>query len=285
MMARIPGRRYAVGQAIVIAAVGALACNGDQFQPDAGDAGQDGPPIIGGGGDGGADAATDAPKEASVVPRFCDSIDASFCADFDTPNDAGAGFFSPPNTTNGYALSFETTLVKSTPTALQVDVPADAGGTANLETLVGTPDAAATSTLTLDLDVYLPNIPTPSSQALFAFTFGAFNDPVFSFGLAHEGAWRFERVAGTPNVPISPQPATNEWAHVTLTILLNATGGAVTLDLTTSAGTSHTVLTNVATAPSGPPTIPGGLRVGAQCLGPTNASASFYYDNAVVRLQ
>ena len=71
------------------------ACSNDAFVADGGsDSGND---ILNVGGDGGqTDATADAGMDVIVTPRYCQTstiaINAPFCADFDIPGDAAAGF-------------------------------------------------------------------------------------------------------------------------------------------------------------------------------------------------
>src|SRR5690348_7816362 len=105
--------------AVAVTLAVAAACDSDTFTSDAGgdDAGTDVPPI---GGEGGSSDGS--VTDAKVGPtRYCDTQDAQFCADFDIPGDAGAGFEAPA-LDGGWALDFQSTLVHSAPDAVEVDV-------------------------------------------------------------------------------------------------------------------------------------------------------------------
>ncbi len=261
------------------------ACNSDTFSGE--DGGTDAQPDVP--GVSGGDGSTDAPFEGSVKdsgpkPRFCQFIDAQFCADFDVPNDAGAGF-GPAFTTNGFTLDFQQGTVKSQPLALRSTEPGDSGGAAYLGTALGvTGDAGASSMVTLDLDIYLPQLTVSSSQALFAFAIGV-GSPNFQFGLATEGknVWKLENFQTSVGPQLAGSVAPNEWAHANLQILLSSTSGTVTLTVTSSAGTATTVMPTI-TAP-GPGNIPVLLNVGAQSNGASVQPGTFFYDNIVVRYQ
>lgn len=263
---------------LLLGVCAAAACDSTTFDSDGGaDASSDiGISGEGGSGDGGG------PKDANTLPtRFCASVDASFCADFDIPGDAGAGF--TPNVNSGFDLKFQDATVKSAPISLEATAPGDSGGIGVLGTVVGSFDAGAINAITLDCEIYLPKITFTSSQPLFAFTFGVLGTPQYSFGLAHENAWRIENQAGTVNQPLSTQPAPNEWAHLNLTITLGAATGTLTLTITGSV-TSMTVLSNLSTLP-GPGEFPAQLQLGMLTQQPANAPATTFYDNVVVRLQ
>jgi hypothetical protein len=260
-----------------------LACNTDSFDGDAGtDASTDS--IVGGGGDGSADAPE---KDVFVKPlRYCETVDAQFCADFDVPNDAGAGFGM--NATNGWMITFlSDAAAPSKPNAFGSVSPGDSGGIAALQNLqlASGFDSGLASHVTLEMNIFLPAGLPNTSQPTFAFQLGVIPSPLFTFGLAHEGPWMLERGTGSGVMQLSPQPATNEWGKLTFSIDLSSSSGAVTLDLVTSAGTSHALLPIVTEPDAGPPTFPGFLSVGAQSVGPTLVGASFLYDNVVVRWQ
>ena len=261
------------------------ACNGDSFTGDAGPDSSDDVIVSGGdGGDAGTDGADGAPKK-----RFCESVDAQFCADFDIPSDAGAGFFMPPTTTNGYQLSFETNQFKSAPTGALAFVPGDAGGTAKLSTAIGlSTDAGATSSATFDMDMFIPTFSAVTTQPLFLFAFGAVA-PSFQYGLAHDGPnWKLEFVPTKIGPNLSGNFALNEWVHVSLVVVTDSQAGYASLTITSSAGTA-----TAAFAPGQLPTVPPNtsgpypilVDVGVQSSAPTQSAAQIYYDNVVVRLQ
>jgi hypothetical protein len=261
------------------------ACNSDSFDNDAGaDSGSDG--LIVGGGDSSTDAPVDAPVEAAPK-RFCESVDARFCADFDIPNDAGAGFF-PPTTTNGYTLTFQNGQFKSAPVGVEAFIPADASGIADLQTIVTAGDAGPQASITLDLDMYVPNFSTPTTQPLFLFTFGVVA-PQFQFGLAHDGpVWKLEYVPTKQGSALSSAFAANEWLHVTLVVVPSATAGYASLTITSSAGTS-TASTPSGTFAAAPPNSTGPypilVDIGPNTSAPPLVTAQAYYDNVVVRVQ
>jgi hypothetical protein len=260
-----------------------FACNTDSFD---GDAGSDAPSdsIVGGGGDGSTDAVA---KDVVTKPsRYCETVDAQFCADFDIPDDAGAGF--GVNTTNGWLTAFLADAnAPSKPTAFGSISPGDAGGNAALQNpqLVAGFDSGLATRVTLEMDLFLPSGLLNTSQPTFAFQLGVVPSPPFVFGLAHEGPWMLERGTGSGVMPLVPAPATGEWGHLTFAIDLSSSNGVVTLDLVTSAGTSHAALPIPTEPDSGPPTFPGFLSIGAQSVGPTLVGATFLYDNVVVRWQ
>jgi len=57
-----------------------------------------------------------------------------------------------------------------------------------------------------------------TSQPTFALQLGIFPSPLYTFGLAHEGFWMLERGTGSPVAQLAPQPATNEWGKLTLSM-------------------------------------------------------------------
>lgn len=256
------------------------ACDSNTFVDDGGtDATDDVPPV--GGGDGGADATTnDAAQEAAPKPRFCETVDAQFCADFDVPNDSGAGFTQPPMTSGGWTTTYEDAQVVSAPLAFASEFQSDAGGVAFMQN-AALSNALVTSKMSLDLDVFLPNNLTTNNQPLWVFRFGVLPDPNFTFGLAHEAVWKLERSSIQNGPTLSPQPATGEWAHVTLTIDLPT--NVVEIHVLTSAGDS-TIPFGAPTAPDGGTVFPGFVSIGAETPTPL-VSSSVLYDNVVIRWQ
>jgi hypothetical protein len=259
------------------------ACNGDSFTGDAGpDAADD--VIITGGGDGGADASD------AIAPqkRFCESVDAQFCADFDIPNDAGAGFF-PPTTTNGYALTFETSQFKSSPVGVEAFIPGDGGGTAKISSGLGiSGDGGATTSASFDMDMFVPNFSAVTTQPLFLFSFGAVA-PTYQYGLAHDGSnWKLEFLSTKNGPNLSGNFALNEWVHVSLVVVTDNTAGYASLTIISSAGTA-----TAAFPPGQLPTVPPNASppypilfdVGVTSSSPTQNAAQIYYDNVVVRVQ
>jgi hypothetical protein len=263
-------------------AASAWACTTDNFTGDGGpdsgsfEAGNDA--LVGADG---------SQQDVIVTPkRFCEGIDASFCADFDIPNDAGAGFlapvFSPP-----YALLFEQTLVKSKPTAVEVEVPTDAGGAqAVMTTVVGGPDAGAATTITLDLDIYLPSLNGISTAVVLAFAFGGVGGNATMFGIAESaGTWMFANLQGQVRT-LTAQPATGEWAHAQVIIHESSTTGDASIIITSSAGVSTGTFgapTPTTALPVGP--YPAQLQLGVQNTMPPQNVMTFYYDNVVIQLQ
>ena len=262
------------------------ACNSDQFvDTDGGADSNDEVPVVGGDGGSTDGAVGDASGEATAPKRFCDLQDAQFCADFDTPGDAGAGFTTVE--TNGWHLAFQGTQVKSAPMALQSTTTGDAGGMAEAysDQLSPGTDAGPTSLLQLDLDVRLPSdIPPATTQPMFVFTAGAFPGAQFMFGLAHEGQWELVRGDGAGVQVLSPQPTIGEWGHATLTIKFAVSGGQVLLALVTSAGTSQASIGSIPTIPGAGP-IPAVLHLGGSCQVPAITSYNFFYDNVVAHWQ
>jgi hypothetical protein len=264
------------------------ACNGDSFDNDAGaDSGSDG--IVVGGGDGATDGAASDGDAIAPKPRFCASIDAQFCADFDDPNDAGAGFFMPPTTTNGYQLSFETSQAKSTPTGVEVFLPGDAGGTAKISAALGIQgDGGASTSATLDMDMFVPNFSGVTTQPLFLFAFGAVA-PTYQYALAHDGSsWKLEFISTKNGPTLNGNFALNEWVHVSLVIVTDNTAGYASLTITSSAGTATAAFPpgQLPVVPqNAPPPYPILFDVGVASISPIQNTAQVYYDNVVVHLQ
>jgi hypothetical protein len=267
--------------------IGALvlgACNSDTFLPD--DGGADvGPDVPGVGGDASFDAPTEGgSSETGPGGRYCQLIDAQFCADFDIPADAGAGFTMPPVETNGYKLSFQGTSTKSDPVAVEVDVPADAGGTAAITTSLGAVDAGAQNKIQLDMDMFIPDVIFGPTPPVILFGCGAVA-PDYQFGLSFGSGWTLSNVSGTHSSLVSGNIAKYEWAHVNVDIVVSSTSGSATLTVTSSAGTATAQISGVPTAPPIPPPYPILLMIGALGGGPTGQAPSFYYDNVVVHYQ
>jgi len=264
------------------------ACNGDSFDNDAGtDSGSDG--IIVGGGDGSTDGAASDGDAIAPKQRFCEGVDAQFCADFDIPGDAGAGFIMPPTTSNGYTLDFETSQFKSAPTGAQVYIPGDAGGNAKVSAAIGlTADAGAKSSATFDLDMFVPNLSVVTTQPVFFFAFGAVA-PTYQYALAHDGSnWKLEFISTKNGPTLSGNFALNEWVHVSLVLVLSDTAGYASLTITSSAGTA-TAAFPPGQLPTVPPSSTGPypvlFDVGVTSIAPPQNAAQIYYDNVVVRLQ
>jgi hypothetical protein len=239
-----------------------------------------------GGGDGGQDAA-DAGMDVNVTPRYCQTstiaINAPFCADFDIPNDAGAGFTSP-SINGAFATSFETLVASSKPTAFEVDIPSDGGGSGTIEAFVGGTDSGAASMITLDLDIYLPAVSTIPTPSVFMFAFGSVGPASTQFGLAEVSEqWVFANQQGQTRA-LTIQPATGEWAHAQLAIILSTTGGTASITVTSSAGTSTASFVGVETTVASAPPYPAQLLLGVIDTVPPNTQ-SVYYDNAVINFQ
>jgi hypothetical protein len=254
------------------------ACNSDTFTGDDGgpDTGSD---VVVGGGEGGS---TDggSSKDVSTTPkRFCQEVDAQFCADFDIPNDAGAGF-TPPTTTGGWSFTFQKSQVKSSPTAVEIDTAGDAAGAAIVENPALAPslDGGPGKRMVFEADVYLPT-PGFTPDPIFVFRTGALPLKPLTYGLAaHVGMWKL--AGGTSPVTLSPQPPTNQWVHVVLGIDINSGGGNVTLDI----GSSHAA-TQVPTGVDGGTTYPGYVALGSEDPYLPQNGLTFYVDNVVVRWQ
>jgi hypothetical protein len=215
------------------------------------------------------------------VTRYCDTVDAQFCADFDIPNDAGAHFFAPA-TANGYTLDFENSNNLSSPTAMRAIAATDSGGVANVSTVIG--DAGPMSKIILDIDLYVPAYdggPTPTP--LFAFALGA-GAPAYHFGLAHDGqSWRLEDQLSKSGPAMSTPLAGNEWIHATLDMVLNTSSGTVSLTVKSSAGTATAQIGPIPTTPTS--NLPMILEVGMQADNAPVLPSTFLYDNVVVRYQ
>jgi hypothetical protein len=267
------------------------ACNTDTFDSgDGGDASSDSRdeiPAIGG-GDGSTDAKKDSDSSVTPIPRFCDTVDASFCADFDIPNDAGAGF-TP--VTNGYTVTFESIDASSKPTALEVNVPSNTdGGAAFLEAFVGNnTTTGATSLAVLDFETVIPNLTSNTTYPQFMFAFGDPNGGAQThFGLSHDSAWWLENLSMNRMMPIVGSVPTNEWVHVKLSIITSKSGaiGQVSIDIKGGTGTAVMgSVETIGTGGSGPPSPwPFDVMIGSSCAQQTNA-ASLFYDSVIVNLQ
>jgi len=265
------------------------ACGTDTFTSDGGtDGGDDG--IVVTGGDGGTDGSV---KDAVSEQRFCETnasaLDASFCADFDIPNDAGAGFTVLQ--TGTYTYRFESSDVQSAPNALEVDVPdggVSTGGSAFLVAPIGV-DGGASSTATLDFEVIIPDI-TAGTSPLFIFSFGEITGSVGTqFGLEHDSAWSLSNLEGnrkgTFNTSTIP---TGVWTHVTLTIVLSTalSQGSVNIAIGGSTATANIpMVETVGTNGVGPPAPWAmSLQLGASC-GQATSAVSAFFDNVIVHLQ
>lgn len=263
---------------LLVAASVLAACESDSFVGDGGaDSGADVPGV--GGGDGSADAPGDAPKDVAIaVPRFCDSIDAAFCADFDVPGDAGAGWTGPIITSGSFTHSFETAQHTSAPNGFEVDIPdASDGGTTSFAALIGNPqDAGALVQAVLDFDVIIPPLSGPSVP-FYTFYFGCpFGNLNTRYALSYIGGWTFTNLQGA-TIPITGTVPTGVWTHVKMTIILSQTGN-VKLDI--GNGTA-TAMIGTDTVNGAPPPYPIDLSIGPSCAG-YSPPASIVYDNVVV---
>jgi hypothetical protein len=258
------------------------ACSSDTFGNDGGPDASDAMTLDVLMGDG------TSPGDASVhdvivkTPRFCDGeLDASFCADFDIPNDAGAGF-APPDFDAPYSLDFENTLFASPPMAVQANVPmAAAGGHAWLFTAVGV-DAGATNGVTLDMEINLPAIPG-FTTAISGFYFGS---PNFEYGIAMlSNAYSLISRDKVHQTPLNMTPPTQQWLHAHLDVAFGTSNGSVNLVLTQGtnvvATASFSSIQTIGASFAVPATVTLGVENGA----PPGADLSFYYDNVVVRLR
>jgi hypothetical protein len=258
------------------------ACSTDSFNGnDGGDATSDAvnDNVISGGDGGSGDGH---PSDAITPSRFCDDVKAAFCADFDIPNDANAGFnlaFAPP-----YLVRDEILVVKSAPVSLAVDIPADAAG--GIATATAFLPGATTnpSSMTLSLDLYLPAIEN-GTPAIFAFEFGV-PPPEARFGLAQTGGrWSFMNTPSKAYQFAPSDPPTGKWVHAMLTIPLNLNGiatctidgnvaSALPIDTTGLDGGAGMYTTLLQLGVSRPNTMP-----------PGTTPQSVRYDNVVITLQ
>lgn len=259
------------------------------------------------GADGGPDAAndvglTDVPTsgdgssaETGPTQRFCESLDATpaLCADFDIPNNAGAGFLAPV-TYGVYSVEFQDATVSSPPIALQADVPGatnpEAGmGFADLVTTIAVDGGPSYTYLRLDIDVQLAA--PQANPAIYLFTLG---DPAappngFEYGLAMSAGGYFlaNRDNASEMMALNPQPSSGVWLHAHMDIKLGTTNGTVSLTLTSKnngslAGNATLPGTfQTQTSPLSPPL----LTLGAQTSTAPPLAASYFFDNAVVWLQ
>jgi len=257
-----------------------FACNTDTFTDDAGsDAEPDS--VVVGGGDGSTDAAL---KDiVTKPPRFCETVDAQFCADFDIAGDAGAGFL-PPNNQGGWLLTFDGTQTMSgSPKAVSVVTAPDASGIALIDNpgLAKSINTGPSTHITVEADVYLVStglVPDP----ITVFRAGIVPDPHFTFGLAaHTNAWKLVRSSGGVAVALTPQPPLNQWLHAVLSIDISASGGNVLLTVGSSTAQASAI-----TGFDGGTTYPGDLAVGGDDMFyPNNVTVRYFVDNVVARWQ
>ncbi|HEY1955266.1 MAG TPA: hypothetical protein VGH28_06630 [Polyangiaceae bacterium] len=266
---------------LAVALVIAGACDADTFTGDAGgsDTGPDVPAI--GGGDGGS--ADGAIVEAGPK-RFCDTVDAQFCADFDIPGDAGAGFEAPTEN-GGWTLDFQDAQVKSTPVAVEIDTIGDAGGVASMRTLPLSPDASVKSVLVAEADLFLPDAAPATPDVIMVFAAGSLPAQQFLFGLAEQsGLWSLAHITSLVTKPLNPKPATNEWVHAIVSVDMSVSG-TVTLEVDSSVGKSFAAL-SVATIPDGgAPGYLGVIQVGSSDGYDSVANRTFFVDNVTANWQ
>ncbi|HEX4513319.1 MAG TPA: hypothetical protein VH054_07275, partial [Polyangiaceae bacterium] len=101
-------------------------------------------------------------------------------------------------------------------------------------------------------------------------------------------AWKLEYMPTKQGPPLTSAFALNEWLHVMLVVVPNATAGYASLTITSSTGTSlaATLPGQFAAAPpnsSGP--YPVLIDVGPNTSAPPLVSAQAYYDNVVLHVQ
>jgi hypothetical protein len=260
-----------------------LACNSDSFTDDGGVDAQGDNVVSGGDGATGDGSAKDV---VTKPPHYCETIDAQFCADFDIPDNAGAGF-GPPNTLGGWTFAFQDASVVSKPVAVRVDTNTNVGAAfvENPNISQGVSGGGINTKLTVEADVYLPaavNTPDP----LFVFRAGVVPAPVqLTFGLAVlTNAWRLVHPLGGSPVLIQPQPPPNAWLHANLSIDLNANN--VLLVLSDSSSNTYTANMSAATAlDGGAGNYPGFIHVGADDPYPNAVSLTFDVDNVVAHWQ
>ncbi len=264
---------------LLVVGVGvAAACDSSTFDSDGGaDAKSDVEGI--GGGDASTDASTDAAKDGpATVVHFCDGVDASFCSDFDEPDAAGRwlqGIFMY----GIWTAEIESSQRTSQPNGFESDSFNEAGS-AFIGTTVGLPDAGATVSAVLDMDIFLPALSNPLSPIMM-FTFGSITGGASTlFGLAYGGgSWTFSNVQNGPLGGLTNVP-TNTWTHLKMTIGLS-TSGTVAIDIGNGTATGTA---NVDTVKNVVPRYPITVNIGASSLG-APAQATVFYDNVVVHTQ
>jgi hypothetical protein len=238
--------------------------------------------VIIGGGDSGKDGQAEA-----ATPRYCQTIDADFCADFDIPGDAGAGF-QPPAVVAPGAFSFENMQVWTPPTAAEMDLASDGGGASASIATVLQPDAGSTGTLRLDMDLFLAAPPTNSTPPIFVFYFGVPGPSNTQFGLAIiNKTYELANLTSSVAIPINPPPTTGAWTHAQLVIHASTTAGDATLTFAPNdAGVPTAMVGSVATIVTGGPPFFAGINIGGFDTFPAPQPAlSFFYDDVVVHLE
>lgn len=216
---------------------------------------------------------------AVTQPRFCDSVDAAFCADFDIPGDAGAGW-APPGVTPPGKLLFEMNTVLSGMFAVEADLPNTGGGAS---AVLGTTVPLSTTSpnaLHLDVDMQVPS--PPATPLIPVFYFG---DPRVQFGLGMvAGSYVVVERGGTSN-PLSMALPANQWLHVHMDIKLNTVSGSVSVAVTqgmnvVATGGMSGIQTEGSPAPG---TVL--LQIGGDDTSAPMTDVSFIYDNVVARYE
>jgi len=274
-----------LGVFLLAVALGAAgACSNDTFSGDdgGGDTGTDVGPI--GGGDGSADATKIDGAVDAGPKRFCETQDAQFCADFDIPGDAGAGF-PPPDELGEWRIDFQSARAKSTPMAVEYDTSGDAGGATLL--LPGlSPDGSVKSQLVVEADVFLPSPLPATPDPIFVLSAGVYPKSPFVFGLCEQsGAWALARFGTFSSKPLSPTPATDEWAHARLVIQLSSNSGTVTLEIDSSNGTSLASMSGFTEPDGGAPGYPGTVTLGGNDPGTSIVSRTMFIDDVIANWQ
>jgi hypothetical protein len=238
--------------------------------------------------------ATDADASEASSLRFCEGVDAAFCADFDESKSLIVGWSSSPSplhSTSEGSLSLDTTIAKSKPASLHAKLPElDPDSSTFGEQLLEEDISTTWREVTLDFDFFISAVPSGAGVSLLEFTFEGDISAGVSMTLgtmkvdagglgglgftaltsSDAGGWLYGGYSYTPG----------KWTHVEFNVLPATSGhGKV---LVSFDGTLVQMWTGISFE-SDPGASDLRLQLGLSQYGAYTPAFDIHYDNVVVR--
>jgi hypothetical protein len=214
-------------------------------------------------------------------PSFCASHTPTdgTCNDFDESSTIPSAL--KVTTSNGGTVAVSMAEAFSCANSLSSSLPMETGSSVGgSDAYAAIPFTLGTGTVTLDLEVYLPNDMT-SYVLFFGLAVGNSN----ALGLEHHGDTDWFLSNGpslTINQGLTTPPLVGAWNHMTLTVLYSETAGTASLAYEGNDHTPHTVMYSGPTLFSTATPTMGQAIVGMAASAMTEAPFTAYYDNVVV---
>jgi hypothetical protein len=217
-------------------------------------------------------------------PSFCakHTPTPGSCNDFDESSSIPSDLTVVAN--DGGSVTISETEAVSCTNSLSAELPMiGSPSTSAAVAFAEGPFTASSSTITLDLDVYLPD-DTMSYVTFFALKLG----DGLPLGLQHHGDafWFLGNSSQAPetsiNVGLTTPPLVGAWNHMTLEVVYSTTAGSATLTYEGDDHTTHSVMFSGATTASS--SSDGMALLGMIAPETTETAFATYYDNVVLRV-